>query len=62
MQHASAIAVSIPMEIATFLRGRGDEATTLTDIAIGINRTEREAEKHLAEARTIVRRMHRRAA
>lgn len=62
MQHASAIAVSIPLEIATFLRGRGDEGTTLTDIADGIKCTEAEAEKHLPEARTVMRRMCRKVA
>lgn len=62
MHHASAIAVSIPLEIATFLRNRGDEAATLEDIATGINRSEGEASRHLPEARRIIRRMQRRAA
>ncbi|WP_411033813.1 hypothetical protein [Shinella sp. BYT-45] len=57
MQHASAIAVSIPMEIAAFVRGRGDEGLTLEDIAVGINRAEDEIGRHLPEARRIVRRM-----
>jgi len=57
MHAASVIAVSIPMETANFLRGRGDEPTTLEDIAVGINRDEDEVEKHLPEARKIVRRM-----
>lgn len=55
MQHAAAIAVSIPLEIARFLRNRGDEGATLEDIAIGTNRSEADVRKHIAEARTLVR-------
>lgn len=56
MQHASAIAVSTPLKIAAFLRGRGDEATTLDDIADNIDRPLIDVERHLPEAREIVRR------
>lgn len=57
MQHASAVAVSIPLEGAVFLRNRGDEPATLEDIAVGINRSEEEVEKHLPEMRKHLRRM-----
>lgn len=55
MQQQSAIARSIPLEIATFLRNRGDEGATLEDIAVGTNRSEAEVKKHIAEARALVR-------
>ncbi len=56
MQHASAIAVSIPLEIAKFLHNRGDEAATIEDIAVGTHRTEAEVKANLPEARTLIRR------
>jgi DNA-directed RNA polymerase specialized sigma24 family protein len=57
MQQHSVIARSIPMEMANFLRGRGEEGVTLEDIAVGINRSEEEVQQHLPEARRIVRRV-----
>lgn len=57
MHQQSAVARSIPMEAAQFLRSRGDDGVTLEDIAVGINRSEAEVQKHLTEARQIVRRL-----
>lgn len=55
MQQQTATARSIPIEIATFLRNRGDEGATLEDIAVGTNRSEEDVRKHLPEARQLVR-------
>jgi len=57
MHQQTAIARSIPLEAAQFLRGRGDEGVTIEDIAVALNRSEAEVEKHLPEARRLVRRM-----
>jgi len=55
MHQQTAIARSIPMEAAQFLRAHGADGVTIEQIAIGINRSEKDVEKHLPEARRLVR-------
>lgn len=57
MHQQTAIARSIPLETAHFLRGRGEDGVTIEDIAVGINRSEAEVQQHLPEARKIIRLM-----